>query len=295
MTSSLSFSVVIPTYNRPQKLSTCLKFLAALDYPREQFEVIVVDDGGETPLNEVVAAYETDLAVTLIRQQNGGPGAARNRGVEAATGEYLAFTDDDCMPHADWLSKFSAHLEPAPDALVGGHVLNALTENLYSSASQQLIDYLYDYYHNGDQGISFFTSNNFAMSKVKFLEVGGFDPSLRVASEDRELCDRWLQKGNPMIYAPEVQISHAHDLTLQSFWKQHFSYGRGAYRFHQARALRDAAPMKVEPLSFYTNLLTYPLNQAGKHHSGVLLSGLFFLSQFAMTMGFFRERLSMPE
>lgn len=289
MSSPLKFSVIIPTYNRPQKLANCLDFLAALDYPTDQFEVVVVDDGGDAALDSIVDSHRETLSIALLRQQNAGPGAARNRGVEAATGDYLAFTDDDCMPHADWLSKLSARLTEMPDALVGGHVLNALTENLYSSASQQLIDYLYDYYHGSHRGISFFTSNNIALSKARYLEIGGFDAKLRVASEDRELCDRWIQRDYPMVYAPEAQISHAHDLTLDSFWKQHFSYGRGAYHFHGIRAQRAAQEIKVEPLSFYIGLLLYPL-RSQKNLFQLGLSGLFFLSQFAMTVGFFNEK-----
>lgn len=301
MTPAPFFSIIIPTYNRPQQLANCLQSLAALDYPRDRFEVIVVDDGGAQALDDIVSAHnspahdgdspQTDaLAIQLIRQENGGPGSARNRGVEAAQGPYLAFTDDDCMPHLDWLSQAAARLQANPEALIGGHVLNALTDNLYSSASQQLIDYLYSYYHGQDRGISFFTSNNMALSKQNYLQIGGFDAKLRIASEDRELCDRWLQQGNPLIYAPEMQISHAHDLTLRSFWKQHFSYGRGAYHFHGIRAQRAAQAIKVEPLAFYINLLLYPLRQ-GKTAFQWGLSGLFFLSQFAMTMGFFSEKL----
>ena len=65
--------------------------------------MIVVDDGGPTPLDPVVAPFRTQVSLTLIRQRNAGPSAARNAGAERASGEYLAFTDDDsCWILAGW-------------------------------------------------------------------------------------------------------------------------------------------------------------------------------------------------
>ena len=286
---SLLFSIVVPTYNRPRQLAACLMSLHQLDYPHDSFEVVIVDDGSLSDLSSVVASTQGDLDVRLLSQKNAGPGAARNYGVAQAKGDYIAFTDDDCMPQPNWLSSIEAHLMRSPDALIGGHTLNALTDNPYSSASQQLIDYLYAYFHHQDTAIRFFTSNNMGVAKQTFLKVGGFDARLRIASEDRELCDRWQQHSYPMIYAPEVNIVHAHDLSFKSFWQQHFSYGRGAFYFHTARAKRNQNKLKIEPASFYLNLLAYPLKQQTNLFQ-LSLSGLFLLSQMAMTAGFFWEK-----
>ncbi|KPQ36497.1 MAG: putative glycosyltransferase [Phormidesmis priestleyi Ana] len=297
----LSFSIVIPTYNRPHQLANCLRSLQALDYPRDCFEVVVVDDGSDTDLADVIelaresaresASGELDieLDIQLLKQENAGPGAARNTGVAHAKGDYIAFTDDDCMPKPDWVTCIAQRLQTSPEALVGGHTLNALPRNPYSSASQQLIDYLYAYFHKQETAIRFFTSNNMGVSKKTFLAVGGFNADLRIASEDRELCDRWRQNNYPLVYAPEVNIVHAHDLSFRSFWKQHFSYGRGAFYFHTARAKRSQEKIQIEPFSFYINLLAYPLKQRINAFQ-LSLSGLFLLSQMAMVAGFFWEK-----
>lgn len=283
------FSVVIPTYNRPQKLRACLDALSELDYPRDRFEVVVVDDGSPTPMDSVVEPFRAQLDISLLRQQNAGPATARNAGAQQAKGELLAFTDDDCMPSSDWLSGFATQLAKTPDAMVGGRSLNALPNNLYSTASQALIDYLYSYYSKPQKEM-FFASNNIAMAKKHYLSVGGFDTSFPLAAaEDRDLCDRWQQQGLPMHYSPEVTIRHAHYLSLKSFWRQHFGYGRGAFCFHQLRAKRNDAPIKVEPVKFYTDLLTYPLSRADVK-SPIFVSVLFFLSQVATTTGFLWER-----
>jgi glycosyltransferase involved in cell wall biosynthesis len=70
---SPKFSIVVPTYNRPESLRRCLQSLAQLDYPRDAFEVVVVDDGSRQQLDDVVADFDQAIAVQLIRQANAGP------------------------------------------------------------------------------------------------------------------------------------------------------------------------------------------------------------------------------
>lgn len=287
----LTFSIIIPTYNRPERLATCLEAIARVDYPRDRFEVIVVDDGSETPIEPVVSPFHNPLNLTLITQANAGPANARNTGAAKAKGKFLVFTDDDCTLAPDYLQALDVRFTKTPDCLIGGRTLNALTDNLYSTASQVLIDYLYQYYNAANQS-NFFASNNFAMPTERFQSLGGFDTSFPLAAgEDREFCDRWLHHGYPMSYAPEVRIYHAHKLTLPKFWRQHFNYGRGAFCFHKVRSRRDVERIKVEPLSFYFNLLTYPLFQKSDQ-PGLLVSALFVVSQIANIAGFFWERLN---
>lgn len=289
------FSVVIPTYNRPLQIERCLAALAQMDYPQDRYEVIVVDDGGKTSLRSIVDGFGKGVSMTLVEQQNAGPAAARNRGVAEAKGDFIAFTDDDCMPDSQWLRQFAIALSQSPSAMVGGRTINALPNNLYSSASQALIDYLYSYYNGVNKSATqsvFFASNNIAMSKSLFLEIGGFDVSFPLAAaEDRNLCDCWQQAGYKMKYVPSATIQHAHALSLKSFWRQHFGYGRGAFCFHQVRSQRTEESVRVEPLKFYSDLLTYPIVERGVR-SPLIVSGLFFLSQVATTAGFFWERHS---
>lgn len=283
-------SIIIPTYNRPERLTSCLESLTKLNYPRDRFEVVVVDDGSKTSLESVAAPFYSKFELKLLKQRNSGPATARNTGAKQAKGQFLAFTDDDCMPSPDWLKNLAARFVEAPDCLIGGRTINALPDNLYSTASQELIDYLYEYFNTKPQGACFFASNNIALPTQRFLDIGGFDTSFPLAAaEDREFCDRWLHKGHQMFYAPEVQIYHAHHLTLSSFWRQHFFYGRGAFCFHQVRAHRGAKSIRLEPLAFYANLLAYPLFQAQSWRSPVV-AVLLGLSQVANTAGFFRER-----
>jgi glycosyltransferase involved in cell wall biosynthesis len=282
-------SVVVPTYNRPRQLRACLEALAAQSYPQGRFEVIVVDDGSPAPLGPLVDELRGRLEVRLLRQERQGPAAARNRGAAAARGTLLAFTDDDCRPHPGWLRALTLRLGAAPEAMVGGQTINALRDNACAEASQLLVGYIYEYF-NRPGGAYFFTSNNIALARAGFEAIGGFDTSYpRAAAEDRDFCDRWQLAGFPMVYAPEALIDHAHALTLRGFWRQHLNYGRGAYHFHQARARRAAAPIKVEPLGFYLRLLGAPLRRRPLHQA-LPLAALLALSQGANTLGFLRER-----
>lgn len=144
MTARPFFSIIIPTYNRPERLASCLEAIALLDYPRDRFEVIVVDDGSKTALDEVVAPLKNKIDIKLLRQKNAGPAATRNKGAEVAQGEFLAFTDDDCQPTPNWLDCFAAGFKDAPKAMIGSKTINALDNNPFSTASQKLIDYLYE-------------------------------------------------------------------------------------------------------------------------------------------------------
>jgi GT2 family glycosyltransferase len=284
------FSIIVPTYNRPDRLAGCLRALAGLSYPRDRFEVIVVDDESPTPLDGVVMPWRSRLDLTLLTQTHAGPAAARNTGVARAKGDFIAFTDDDCVPAADWLQALAARFAVTPHDAIGGLVLNGLLRNPYATASQLLVDYLYTHYNANRDRALFFTSNNVAFPTDRFRAIGGFDTSFPLAAaEDRELCDRWLLHGYHMIYAPEALVYHAHALTWRTFCWQHFNYGRGAAYFHHLRARRGQSPIKLEPIMFYARLLQYPFLRARLPHA-LGVAALFVISQIMNAAGFWWQR-----
>ena len=283
-------SIIIPSHNRPKCLQQCLAAITELDYARDKFEVIVVDDGSSTQLDPIVDLFSAKINLHLLKQEHAGPARARNRGVKQAKGEFLVFTDDDCRPTPGWLETLMNFLAIKPDSMIGGKILNALPGNSFSSASQALVSYLYFYYNKNSKEAHFFTANNIALSKKCFLAVGGFDQEWGIAAaEDREFCDRWLLSGYQMTYAPEAVIYHAHPMSLTGFWDQQFNYGRGAHFFHRTRNRRNQEPMKFEPLSFYLNLIRYPFLRF-KKVKAVSISGLIVLAQAANIVGFFWEQ-----
>lgn len=286
-----TFSIVIPTYNRPRQLVSCLESLTRLDYPAGDFEVIVVDDGSPTPLDPHVNRFKAQLALTLVRQPNGGPAAARNTGSRRAQGRYLAFTDDDCQPRSDWLRQLQVILERFPDRMVGGRVVNRLDGNPYSIASQAIKEVVYAHYNEDPHDARFFATDNLAVPARLFQRIGGFDLTFgRPASEDRELCDRWLHLGHRMVYAPEAVVLHAHDLSFRTFVKQHFSYGRGALQYHRVRQQRGSGDTN-EAVSMHARLpnLLRPVLADLPPPQVRSTSLLMFVWQAANTAGFFYE------
>ena len=278
------FSIIIPTHARPHDLGKCLDALAGLDYPRDRFEVIVVDDGTPTSLEPVIVSFKDRLNLTLLRQPQAGPGAARNTGLAAAQGAFVAFTADDCAPVPEWLRALATRFTQAPDRAVGGRIVNGLPENSYSTSTDLLIRYLYDYYNAAQDQARFFTPNNVALPAQALRDVGGFNGTLP-CGEDRELCDRWLRRGYGMTYTPEAVVRHSHPLRFVSFCQLHFRYGQGSLRYRRARASDRGTHIAFEPLAFYLNLLRYPFSQATTGRA-LWLTGLLGISQVANALGF---------
>lgn len=248
-------SIVVPTFNRPEQLARCLSALAALHPPEGGFEIIVVNDGGVEPTDaaRAAAAGARAVATRILVQRNGGPASARNHGARQARGEWLAFTDDDCAPAPDWLVMLERALSDTPGALVGGRVRNAVRSNPFSEASQQLSDYTRAYFDGAGDRERFFTSNNIAMSREAFHLAGGFHAGFRVATEDREFCDRWHAQGRPAVYEPRAVVDHHHDLSAMAFLRQHHAYGRGARDFRSVRRVAGR-PVRLSPVFYLGSL-----------------------------------------
>ena len=283
------FSIVVPTYERPESLRRLLSSLAALDYPCEDFEVIVIADGEGQLLEDVLEPFREHLALVFERVSHRGCGPARQAGVERARGDYLVFTDDDCRPEKDWLRAFEARIAEAPGCAVGGRVRNGLPTNACSSASQALMSYLYEVKNVDHDDAHFFTTNNVALPRAALHEIGGVDPHWSISGgEDRDLWERWRASGRRMVYAPDAVVHHEHALTLRSLWRQHYHYGRGAYVFHSGSHAPGRRRIRFETPAFYLKL---PLH-AWRETSGGRAwhcAALLMLTQVANTAGWLRE------
>ena len=229
------FSVVVPTKGRPRYLTGCLEALAALDYAREDYEVVVVNDGGGAAIEALVASFAERLAIRLAAPPRGGPAAARNAGADAAAGRFVAFTDDDCEPEPGWLAAMERALGADPDAAAGGRTVNGVPGDRAATATQIVVDALHDHFNRDAGGPRFFDSGNLAVAAGAFRDAGGFDEDFRYA-EDREFCERFLGSGRRLVAAPDAIVRHMRTLTLSEFWGQHYGYGRGAWAFARSRS-----------------------------------------------------------
>jgi GT2 family glycosyltransferase len=277
-------SVVIPTFARPDGLRSCLEGLAATTLERDTMEVIVVDDGGGDGAEQVAADFAARLPVRAIRKPNGGPASARNAGASIASGRFLAFIDDDCVPAHDWLPNLLTVLEAQPGVLAGGPVINGLPDDPFAAASQRIATYVARHYADGRGRERFFTTNNFALASERFAELGGFDTSIPSwTAEDKEFCDRWRDRGYEMAWAASARVHHAHALSLRAFIRQHYDYGRGilAFRMRRKRIDKKIVP---ESAGFYGGLVFDPLIR-GPRKGAARQVLLLMLSQAATLAG----------
>ncbi len=289
-------SVVIPTHGRPEAVITCLRSLQRQTMDRSHFEIVIADDASPVPVENALRASAPDLAgfCKIIRHERShGPGAARNAGVAAGRGKLIAFTDDDCLPAPNWLDQlWTSHLEH-PHALLGGQLYNAVPELLGAEASQVISDIVYAWYNVDPLNARFFSTNNAAVPREMFVQLGGFNEAFRGASEDRDFCDRWRFAGNRMVMVPEARVGHAHRLTVSKFIRQHFGYGRGAATFHTERSSRGSGRIQDE-MPFHRALprLARARLQQESLSKQFALAGMIALWQIANAGGYAWERWS---
>lgn len=192
-------SVVIPTRDRNDTLGHCLDRLApgAQTFPHDAYDVIVTDDSAHAAARDLISEHFP--WARWVPGPRRGPAANRNSGARAARGEWLAFTDDDCLPEPTWLEAFVSRFstkETALEALEGRTTCRAGLNSPRETAPINLTGGL-------------LWSCNFAMRRSAFEQIGGFDERYPFAHmEDADLKAR-LQKAGFMIYfVPEAEIDH---------------------------------------------------------------------------------------
>ena len=209
-------SVVVPTFNRAASLERCLR---ALPF---DVDVVVVDDGStdETP---GVRDRVSHPRLQFVRESNGGPATARNRGARTAKGSILVFTDDDCVPEADWpwpLVRFLER-EPASTGGVGGRVL-PLREGVVSR---------YSTFHRilePPPSCSYLVTANCAYRREVFEAVGGFEESIRrPGGEDPDLAFRVRARGYRLAFEPSAVVRHDYRENPLDFARTFYRYGKG--------------------------------------------------------------------
>ena len=211
-------SVAVCSYNGAVRLEECLSRTEQLDYP--DYEIIVVNDGS-TDATPMVASRHR---VKLFNTENGGLSAARNVAWQAATGEIVAYIDDDAFPDRDWLKYLAHAFRSGEYAAIGG-------PNLLPPRSSPFARYVT--YAPGcpahvlisDRVAEHLPGCNIAVRHDRLAEVGGFDPQFRVAGDDVDLCWRLQEKGFTLGFAPSAVVWHHRRGSLKTYWKQQFHYG----------------------------------------------------------------------
>jgi len=285
--TDLTFSVVIPTIDRPASLRDSLRSLVAQRFPKNRFEVIVVDDGGKLPAKAVAAEFRDMLTITVIEQDRAGPAAARNAGAGIGRAPYLAFIDDDCRADPGWLCEMELGFAKATsNSLLGGAVLNSAPESVFAAVGQAFVSTVREVYQPAPGGLYFFPAANLSIARNEFLTMRGFNAEFRTA-EDREFCDRWLRRGGSLLYLPSAKVFHLDQQTFCGFCRKHFAYGKGAYNFHRARRRREPGQFHRQFFRYYSHVLRSIFKP--RQATTALKFLLFLARQICYTAGYLFE------
>jgi len=221
-------SVIIPTFNRPLLLKQCLNSLFAQDYPRDDFEIIIIDDGLGNETEALVSNLQKERTnLRYIRQFKHGPAKARNQGVDISQGRVICFIDDDCTAEKNWVKLMvKAHQANPQAAAVGGLTMLPL-ENSSVMVSQFLSTCSIEYLHNRNKEVIFFPTCNVSF-KREVLEKHRFDETFPLpGGEDLEFFWRIFKLGKRFIWDKGILVTHYRHEGLHSFIKQAYFYGRG--------------------------------------------------------------------
>lgn len=256
-------SVVVCSYNGARTIRDTLEACGRLDYP--DYEVIVVNDGSTDATAEIAREYP----VRLITTENRGLSSARNTGMEAATGEIVAYTDDDAYPDPHWLMFLAdmfrrtdhagiggPNLPPAGDGFIAEAVADSPGGPVHVLLSDELAEHI--------------PGCNMAYRKDRLQAVGGFDTRYRVAGDDVDACWRLMDRGWTLGFAPAAMVWHHRRNSVRTYWRQQKGYGKAEALLEQKWPEKYNATGHLSwGGRIYGNGLTLPLLFVSRVYHGV--------------------------
>lgn len=204
----VNLSLVIPTRNRSQALRLTLQHLSLQNYPFDDFEVLVVDDGSSDSTAAVLSEFKDRLPLRALRQDHGGTSRARNRAIEAANGKHILFMDDDVLVGPDFLQRHARLLADNPGRLVRGPVVN-VERPLYPP-----LPVLAQPWRHFSK--NYLCTSNASLERRLLQEAGLFDPAF-ARWEDAELGVRLKRLGVKRVFDNQTYVYH---------WKPRLEHGQ---------------------------------------------------------------------
>ncbi|MEI6126908.1 MAG: glycosyltransferase family 2 protein, partial [Pseudomonadota bacterium] len=232
-------SVVIATYNRSKILRKNLEALSCQNFPADDFEVIVCDDGSHDDTESMVRSFPAPYTCVYLRQENRGPAAARNRALRTAAGKYVLFLDDDTYPIPDALAlHYQTHQQHCDEKIAVLGKVATLPEYTQSPVGYILehSDLLLAFPHMTSGTMydhNYFFSGNISLLRHAVVAAGMFDEDftgMLWGAEDIELGYRLHQLGYRVLYVQGALAWHDQNNTIESFCRKYVVRGGGAVR-----------------------------------------------------------------
>ena len=218
-------SIIIPVHNRPEEIKACLAAFETLDYPKNRYEIIVVDDASRDHTPQVIKTFHNVKAVFL--EQNRQAAFCRNLAAEKAGGDILAFIDSDCICTPQWLNQLIPAFNDPCVAAVGGQIDSVYKDSAldqYETVKSSLIMGNREKQSQPSDQLFYVPSCNLLVKRDVFLKAGGFNERLYVG-EDVDLCLRLQDAGHCIEFRPQGRIYHKHRNRVAAFCKRRFEYG----------------------------------------------------------------------
>jgi glycosyltransferase involved in cell wall biosynthesis len=216
-------SVIIPTYNRKNLLRETIVSLFGQSYPKDKYEIIVVDDGSTDGTEHMIGELRKDAPCKFkyFKKDNEGPAAARNLGIKNAEGEIIAFTDSDCTTHPDWLKNGLKCFSKNDVAFVSGQKLPKPNQPISFFAP----------FHDVKEEHPVYPTLNIFYRKEVLISFGGFDERFwarkerSADGEDVELAWRVKRQGLKNVFSKDVIVYHEvfrvtlYDFLIKNTWR----------------------------------------------------------------------------
>jgi O-antigen biosynthesis protein len=217
------FSVIVPVLDGELHVADCVASLLRLDYPADRHEILVVDNGSGDRTAEIVRRFP----VKLLAESRRGAGNARNAGIEASSGELLAFIDCDCRASTSWLRELAGGFADAEVAGLAGEIVpmppTTAVERYAARRKPRWQEWTM-----GGRRQPYFVTANAAMRRSALARVGLFDPCFAgLSCEDMDLSMRFERARLLVRYRPSAVVFHRHRRTVGGLVRQQMRDGRG--------------------------------------------------------------------
>lgn len=212
-------SIVIPAFNAVSTIGQTIKACLEQDYPKDKFEIVVVDDGSSDNTRDVAAGFN----IRYIYQKKSGPASARNNGWRNSKGDAICFTDADCIPESDWVSKLVRHYNVNNTGAVAG------SYSVHGSPYllDKFVHYEIQYRHSRmPEYINSFGTYNTMVKKAVLEATGGFNPEYyRASGEDTDLSYKITRAGYRIYFAKDASVNHKNILRFWKYFLVQFRHG----------------------------------------------------------------------
>jgi len=264
----MKISVVIPIFNAEDTLERCLNSIIEQSY--KPYEIILIDNNSSDNSYAIAEhnVKKTQKAkIILTKEHKKGPSAARNKGINLAHGDIVAFTDSDCIAHSNWLKNIVKEYKNENIAAVAGNIKGFNPEG---SIQKFLSLFTLRGYAEKGEFKEFnmisggFPTANFSAKLTVLRELRGFDEKMKIYTEDFDLCARLYSSGYFIVYTPDALIYHIHRKSIKGLITQSFGFGCGhaiLLKKHFKRMLIIEFPKytltyRKFPFNLWINLIT---------------------------------------